>query len=283
MTSRFKALKDIGQDFSKNVLVAEEEVKFVKVAKVTKQTEDEYLIRINCAIEHDPGQFMQVSILGVGEAPISICSSSSDYFEMSVRNVGNVSSHICNLKKGDVVGIRGPYGNGYKMKWFENNDLIILGGGCGAAPVRGVIEYVNNHRKKFGKVNLLFGFRTHHDILFKKDFKNWRENNMDVEVILGEKGNHQNMKEGLITDLLTSEMTETNVNKMIIICGPTPMIHGVCKTLLEKGFNKDQIFYSEERHMKCGVGRCGHCMIQDKYCCTDGPVFRLDEIDGYVD
>lgn len=268
---------------SKNVVLDESVVRFYKVDKITKQTEDEYLLRFNVPIKHDPAQFMQVSILGIGEAPISICSYDKNYFEMSVRAVGNVSSHICGLKEGEMVGLRGPYGRGYNMRDFEGNNVVIVGGGCGSAPVRGVIEYIDKHRDKFYDVDVFFGFRTRDDILFGEDFKRWQDNLINMRVALSEDEEIEGYTKGFVTDALNCEATESNENKIVVICGPPVMIKLTCKMLLERGFNKDQIYFSEERHMKCGVGRCGHCMINDKYCCTDGPVFRYDELEGYTD
>lgn len=265
-------------DFCKNKHLDESDIKFYPIYNIRKQTEDEYILRFNVSINHDPGQFMQVSILGIGEAPISICSYSKDYFEMSIRSVGNVSEHICRLKKGDLLGIRGPYGNGYHMDLFKGNNVIIIGGGCGAAPVRGIIEYIKKNRFDFKDVDIFFGFRTVHNILFEEDYEDWKSNNMKIDIVLSEAHNHPEGKHGLITDLLESEALKNNENKIVFVCGPPPMIRAVCDSLIEKGFNKTQIYVSEERQMKCAVGRCGHCMINGKYCCTDGPVFRYDEL-----
>lgn len=270
-------------DFSKMKVMGESDIKFIKVASIEKQTPDEYLLRFDVSIDHDPGQFVQVSMFGVGEAPMSICSYSKDYFEMSVRSVGNVSSRICALKQGDLVGIRGPFGNGYPMKDLVDNDVIIIGGGSGTAPVRGIIEYINQNRSKFGSCDLLFGFRSHMDMLFSSDYNEWKENDMTIDIIFSEESKHPiYKKKGMITELLKNKCCKDNNGKIVFVCGPPIMIKFVCEKLLEKGFNTDQIFVSEERHMKCGVGRCGHCMIGDKYCCTDGPVFRFDELkDNY--
>lgn len=280
--SDFKFSKS-SSSLSKKVLLNESSVQFYKLDKITKQTDDEYLLRFNVPIEHNPAQFMQVSILGIGEAPISICSYGKDFFEMSVRSVGNVSAHICRLKAGDMVGLRGPYGNGYNMEYFLGNNVIVVGGGCGTAPVRGVIEYVSQNRDRFGYVDVFFGYRTHNDMLFAEDFPRWKKHNINMSIVLSEESNYPNTKSGFVTDILDCEATASNENKVVIICGPPVMIKATCKKLIDKGFNKDQIYFSEERHMKCGVGRCGHCMIGDKYCCTDGPVFRYDQMEGYTD
>ncbi|MDA3856032.1 MAG: FAD/NAD(P)-binding protein [Candidatus Woesearchaeota archaeon] len=268
------------EGFSKSILQSESDVKFFKLDKITKQTQDEYLLRFNMPIKHNPGQFMQVSLPGIGEAPISICSYSEEYFEMSVKSVGNVSSHLCSLKKGEMIGLRGPYGNGYDMDSFHGNNVIIVGGGCGSAPVRGIIEYMKKKRKDFGSLDIFFGFKRMVDMLFTSDYNNW-DKFSTLDLVISEKHKHPRAKHGIVTDLLESGVTDSNENKVVFVCGPPPMIKGVCDLLTSKGFNKDQIYISEERHMKCGVGRCGHCMIEDKYCCTDGPVFRYDEIEGY--
>ncbi len=270
--------------FSKLKPMDETNIKFVKIGKATRQTKDEILFRINEPIKHDPGQFIEVSILGVGEAPMSICSNSEEYFEMSVRNVGRVTSKICQLKKGDIIGIKGPYGRGYPMEKLQGNNAIIIGGGSGVAPVRGIIQNIINNRDKFKNVNLYFGYRTILDMLFANDFKEWEKHNINIDVIFSEKSTHPKYpREGLITEILEGPNFESHHEKIVFICGPPVMINAVTKKLLNFGFNPDQIFISEERHMKCGVGRCGHCMIGDKYCCTDGPVFRYDELLGEIE
>ncbi len=261
--------------------------KYYKIDKITKQTDDEWLLRFNIPLIHDPGQFIQISIPGIGEAPISICSCNEKYFEMSIRAVGNVTNALCNLKKGDQVGLRGPYGAGYPMKNLNGNNIIIVGGGCGVAPVRGIIEYVDHNRKDFGDVNLYFGYRNPKEVLFKEDFAKWEKDyNLRVTVDKGnkkwEKGKSKHHKSweghtGLITTLLDEE-NFNNENKIVFICGPPIMIKFVAMSLMKKGFNYDQIYISNERLMKCATGMCGHCMIEGKYCCKDGPVFRYDEV-----
>ncbi len=266
--------------FRKNVLMGEDEIKFLPIDKITQQTEDEFLFRFNVPINHDPGQFFQCSLLGIGESAISICSYSKDYFEMSIRAVGNVTKKLCNMKAGDKMGLRGPYGRGYPISILEGNNVVIIAGGSGVAPVRGIIEYINKHRNKFGNVNLFFGFRTKDDILFENDFEKWEKNNMYIDLALSQRKSHPTAIKGYVTHSMENHIAlESNENKVAFVCGPPVMIRSTCDKLIkEKGFNPDQIYLSEERHMKCGVGRCGHCMIKGKYCCTDGPVFRYNEL-----
>ena len=260
--------------FTKDRVMGEEEIVFVPVDKIVQQTEDEYLLRFDVGIDHDPGQFMQCSLLGIGECPISICSWNNEYFEMSVRAVGNVSNALCKLKKGDELGLRGPYGNGYKMDDYFGKDLILVGGGCGVAPLRGVVEYVLQNRDKFGVVHHFFGFRTEEDILFREDFCKLEGKDMHCDLSLSDDFDCKIGKKGFVTDFLDPK---TDPKKTVaLLCGPPIMIDIAGKKLLSHGIQAEQIWVSAERHMKCGVGRCGHCMIRSKYSCRDGPVFRYD-------
>lgn len=252
-----------------------------KITKKIRQTEGEDLIRVYYKKEHQPGQFVQVSVLGIGECPISICSYSNEYIELSVRAVGNVTRAIYNLKEGDLIGIRGPYGRGYAMQLFKGNNVIIIGGGCGVAPLRGIIEYIEKNRNDFRDVYLFFGFRNPGEILFKGDNEKWAKKfNFKITVDKADKKWKGNV--GFVTSSL--EKTEMdNRNKIVFVCGPPTMIKFVIDILKKKGFNDDQIFISYERQMKCGTGICGHCMMHGKYTCKDGPVFRYDEVKGYGD
>lgn len=259
--------------FDKERLMAEHEIVFVPVAKIVQQTPDEYLLRFEVSIRHDPGQFMQCSILGIGEAPISICSYSENFFEISVRAVGNVTNKICDLKKGDMLGLRGPYGHGYDMSVWHGKNVILVGGGCGVAPLRGIVEYLDQNRNKFGKITKYFGFRTSKDMLFPEDFERWQRCSMSLSLALSGEAGHPTAYKGFVTDLVSVSPGE-GIHTISAVCGPPIMMQAAAKKLIEQGVPPSQIYVSEERQMKCGVGRCGHCMIRGRYCCKDGPVFR---------
>lgn len=253
----------------------------VKIEEKIKQTEEEYLFRINHKMQHEPGQFLQVGVFGVGEAPISICSYSEEYIELSVRRVGNVTNALCSMQKGDTIWLRGPYGRGYMMPLFKGNSIVVVGGGCGVAPMRSAVQYIQKNREDYRNVYLFFGFRGPDEILFKEDFEKWAQDfNLNITVDKGDKEWKGNV--GFVTDALAKAELD-NRDKIVFICGPPVMIKFVIDILKKKGFNDDQIFISYERQMKCGVGICGHCMIHGKYTCKDGPVFRYDGVKHFVE
>ena len=250
-----------------------------KILEYLKETDDTFTIKVDMQGHNDPGQFVEVTIPGVGEAPISICSYSKDYIKLNIRQVGNMTNALQKLKVGDSIFLRGPFGKGYPMKHFKGDSLIIVGGGCGVAPLKGIIDYVENKRKDFKDIHLFLGFRSPNDILFKKELNDWRKNfNLNITVDNNDHGKFcYNAKVQFVTEAIKNTELD-NKNKVVFICGPPIMIKFVIGILKDKGFNDDQIFLSFERHMKCGVQKCGHCMMNGKYVCKDGPVFRYDEV-----
>lgn len=248
----------------------------VKIVSKKEEAPKTFTFRLNKKLSHDPGQFLQCSVLGCGEAPISFGGWNPNHVEINVKEVGRVSKEICALKKGNTLHVRGPYGHGYPMQHMTGNDIIIVAAGTGVAPVRGVIQYVEHHRKDFGQLHLFFGFRDPESILFKDDMLRWKKTfNMCVSISRAPDGYVG--KTGHCTDAL-EEAKLTNEKKIAIICGPAIMIGQAANILKMKGFHEDQIYVSHERHMKCATGVCGHCMIKGQYCCRDGPVFRYDHI-----
>ena len=252
-----------------------------KILDFRRQTADCFVIKTNFKAKHNPGQFVQMSLPGIGEAPISIASYSDEFMEFSIREVGNLTNAIGKLKKGDAVYIRGPYGRGYPVEKFFGKDLILVGGGSGVAPLKGLLAYIDQHNENFGEVNLFFGFRSPDNILFKDDLKRWKKKyklNMSVDVNPGKAKISCDVC--FITQLLEKAKMNPE-NKVVFICGPPVMMKISVGILKNKGFQEDQIYISTERMMNCGVGVCGHCMIHGKYTCKDGPVFRYDEISKY--
>jgi anaerobic sulfite reductase subunit B len=253
-----------------------------KVLESFRESTDTFTITVDMKVKHDPGQFVQVSIPGVGECPISICSYSDKFLKLNIREVGNVTKALSKIKKGDKLLIRGPYGHGYPMTELKGNDLIIIGGGCGVAPLKGIIDYVEKNRSDYKDVMLFLGYRSPNDIIFTRELTEWRKKyNLDVTV---DQNAHSEFcydaKTGFVTDALKAANIN-NQNKVVFICGPPVMMKFVIDILKQKGFHDDQIFISAERLMFCALGVCCHCMIHGKFTCIDGPVFRYDEIVKY--
>lgn len=237
--------------------------------------------KINLA--HEPGQFVMVSIFGYGEAPISICSSPSDkgYFDLTVRSVGSFTGKLHKLEKGDVVGIRGPFGRGFPVDNMFGYDVVIVGGGLGLVPLRSLIRYIMSHRNDFGNVQILLGCKTSKDFLFKDEANDWMKRaeikfNCTVDRWEPDWSGHV----GLITSLIPG-VDLNPARTYAVVVGPPIMYKFVIQKLLEKDIPDHQIVVSLERRMKCGLGKCGHCQIEGVYVCQSGPVFTYNELKNF--
>jgi sulfite reductase subunit B len=260
---------------------------FVKIRDIKQLTELEKVFTIELPngnpLGHRPGQFVEVTVLGVGEAPISISSSpsrSSNSFELCVRKVGDVTSALHSLKPGSKVGIRGPFGRGFPIEKFRGKDLLFAPGGLGLAPLRSLINQVLDERAMFGRIVILYGARTPSELLFKDELKLWGERD-DVELYLTvDRGDEAwTGNTGVITTLFR-DISVYPRNTVAVTCGPPVMYRFVLMELFGKGISEGNIWLSLERRMKCGVGKCGHCQINNVYACQSGPVFSYKEIKG---
>ena len=233
------------------------------------------------SLDHEPGQFVMVSLLGIGEAPISIASSPTkrNYFELVVRNVGKVTNALHKMEAGDSLGIRGPFGRGFPVQILEGNDLLFVAGGLGIVPLRSLINFVIDNRRDFGKVHILLGCKKPADLLFSNEIKEWSKRlDVDFSCTVDKADPDWKGNIGLITSLIPG----VNLNPkrtFAVVVGPPIMYKFVLIEILKKEIPEKQIYVSLERHMKCGIGKCGHCAIGDKYCCTDGPVFPFTELE----
>ncbi len=253
----------------------------VKIINRVQESETNFTITLDAKLKHDPGQFVQVGIPGVGESPISFASYSSKFVKLNISMVGKVTIALSKLKVGETVLIRGPYGHGYPLDKLYGNTVYFVGGGCGIAPLKGAIDYVEHYREKYRDVVLFLGYRSPNDILFKKEIEEWRTKyHLTVTVDKNPPGTCYEGAVGFVTDAVKAASMNTE-GSIAIVCGPPMMMKNAIIALKSKGFRDEQIFLSQERLMYCGIGVCCHCMIQDKFCCEDGPVFRYDEIKGY--
>jgi len=227
-----------------------------------------------------PGQFVLAGVWGYGESPFGVASSPYEkkFADIIVRNTGgNVTSALHKLKENDEITLRGPYGNGFPLDFFEGKDIVMATGGCGIPPIAALIEYIIKNRGKFGQVYLLYGARSPKEILLKSKIEKWRR---DINIILTIDSPHPDWKGhvGFVTDIIP-EIEIDSRSAVATMCGPGPMMDALEKILRPLGISDRRIFVNMERKMQCGVGRCQHCTIGDKYVCTDGPVFNFDEID----
>lgn len=260
-----------------------------KILETRLLTPDEKYFKITLKggrlLDHEPGQFVMVAIPGAGEAPLSISSSPTQigYFELVVRKVGSFTSAMHMLEEGDQVGIRGPLGNGFPIQILEGNDLLFVAGGLGIIPLRSLINYVIDNRRDFGKVSILLGCKNPDSLLFNNELETWQKR-LDVNFCCTVdraapdwKGNI-----GLITSLIPGVNLDSE-RTFAIAVGPPIMYKHVISELIKKKIPESQMFLSFERHMKCGVGHCGHCQIGGVYCCKNGPVFLYSKIKNNIE
>ena len=230
----------------------------------------------------EPGQFVEVTVFGAGEAPIGFSSSPlvKDSFELTVVTRGKVTQAMHLLREGDKVGIRGPLGNCWPLEEIKGMDILIVSGGCGSAPLRPAIHQILATRGDYGKFWLLYGARTPTDCVFKCDLATWASC-PDMEVLqtvdVGDDAWEQNV--GVVTTLFDKIKFDPE-KTVAFVCGPPIMIKFATVDLLGRGISDDRIVTSLERYMKCGVGKCGHCCVNHVYLCTEGPVFTYQQIRG---
>ncbi|MFH1799042.1 MAG: FAD/NAD(P)-binding protein [Candidatus Omnitrophota bacterium] len=236
--------------------------------------------KIKNSFDYKQGQFAEISLLGVGEAPISITSSPSrkGFLEFSIRATGTLTDKIHELKVGDSLFVRGPYGNSFPFDEIKKKNLYFIAGGIGLAPLRSLINMVFDHREDFKHVKILYGAKTSDDICFKEELKEWEKiPNTEVWLTIDKPCEGWGCSVGVVTEL----WKETEVhpeNAVAIVCGPPIMIRFVSLKLTESGFKEKDIIMTLERYMKCGIGKCGHCNIGEKFVCVDGPVFTYEQV-----
>jgi NAD(P)H-flavin reductase len=255
------------------------------VRSVHRETQDTFTLVLepnergrSCSFA--PGQFNMVYVYGVGEVPISICGNPSDTgkFVHTARAVGTVTKAMKKLKRGDTVGIRGPFGSSWPLEEAKGGDVIIVAGGIGLPPLRPTIYSILGNRDKFGKVFLMYGTRTPADILFREELERWRAQ-FDLEVFItvdrAAKGWNGNV--GVVTTLIPKAVFDPH-NAVTMIVGPEVMMRFTISELLKRGIDPAHLYLSMERNMKCGIGMCGHCQVGPVFICKDGPVFPYNAI-----
>jgi len=226
------------------------------------------------------GQFNMLYVFGVGEVPISISGDPGDAGKLvhTIREVGIVTRALRKLARGEVLGVRGPFGGCWPLEEAAGNDLVIMAGGIGLAPLRPVLYQVFSQREKFGRVFLLYGARTPGDLLYKRELEKWRVRaDLEVHVTVDQAAGGWQGNVGVVTTLLSKAHFDP-INTLAMICGPEVMMRFAILELRNRGLGPQTIHISMERNMKCGIGLCGHCQFGPHFICKDGPIFRVDRI-----
>ncbi len=227
-----------------------------------------------------PGQCVMVSLFGKGECFFAISSSPTQkgFIEISVMKLGKVTSALHECEPGEVVGVRGPYGNHFDVSGWKGKNLVFIGGGIGQAPLRSLIKYVVDNRDDYGKIDILYGARTSNDLCYTTEFTELKSCS-DTNVCLSIDVKEEQWGEfvGFVPDNLM-RIKPSPKNGIAVTCGPPIMIKYVIQNLIKLGFTDEQIFTTLEMRMKCGIGKCGRCNIGNLYVCKDGPVFSYKQL-----
>ncbi|HDZ19776.1 hypothetical protein LCGC14_0016210 [marine sediment metagenome] len=256
------------------------------VLDITAHTDTERSFRLATDIQASPGQFVMVSLPHAGEAPIAISEIGATDISITVRNVGKVTSGLFRLRPGDRLFVRGPYGVGFPLDLFEGGRLLVIAGGSGLAAVKPLVEhYLQTSRlHRLKQLDVLVGFRSPKHVLFKDHLKHWARD-CGVVVTVDTTEDETESWAGGIGFVVSYIKTVGNIGPgtSAVLTGPPLMMGNAVKELVRHQVQEDRIWLSFERHMKCGVGKCGHCRIRDKYVCVDGPVFSYVEARELID
>ena len=257
-----------------------------RVARFSRETHDTFTIvlrpqKAEKSFTFAPGQFNMLYMFGAGEVPVSISGNPLDKKTIThtIRAVGNVTQLMRQLKTGDRVGLRGPFGSRWPISEASGKDAVIVAGGIGLAPLRPVVYQFFARRKRYRRVTLLYGTRTPEDILYKRELKRWRaELDMDVHVTVDRATGSWRGNVDVVPALIPRAAFEAG-RTVAMVCGPEVMMHFTVRALKERGLGNEDIYVSMERNMKCAVGFCGHCQYGPYFICKDGPVFRFDRVE----
>jgi NAD(P)H-flavin reductase len=255
-----------------------------RVLRTRTETHDTYTLTLEPAgggtFAFQPGQFNMLYAPGAGEAPVSISGRAGTVSQIvhTIRAVGRVTKTLQRLKRGDIVGMRGPFGTPWPVDLAEGHDVVLVAGGIGLAPLRPALCHILDHRERFGRVNLLFGARSPRDILFAKEIETWRGRfDVDVEVTVDRAGPGWHGPVGVVTTLIPRVRFDS-ADTAAFVCGPELMMHFAVGELERHGVPHARVWISMERNIRCAIGLCGHCQFGPLFVCRDGPVFRYDRV-----
>ena len=261
------------------------------VRRVIWETDDTFTLLIDPprgdggTFAFSAGQFNMVYAFGTGESAISISSDPSrpNILAHTIHRVGTVTSALSRLRRGDTIGLRGPFGSSWPIEEAVGKDVCIAAGGIGLAPLRPVIYTLLRRRKDFGRIMILYGSRSPLDLLYRVELEDWsKAPNTEVIITVDRGDSSWKGHIGVVTSLFSYLKMDTP-STLAMVCGPEVMMKYTCEELERRGLSAERIYLSMERNMKCGIGLCGHCQFGPKFICKDGPVFRLPLIRDLLD
>jgi len=258
-------------------IVSENKVNDIKTIELEFKNEEDYM-----KFDYIPGQFAEISLIGKGECPIGIASSPTEEgtIKFTIKKMGTVTSGFHNSEIGDIIGVRGPCGNGWPVEEMKGKNIVVIGGGFAFSTLRSLVIYLldERNRRNYGDITVIYGNRDSGEVLYTDVLKEWKKRD-DIKVMLtidrAEEGWTE--KVGFVAPVV-KEVGPSSDNAIAVVCGPPIMIKTTIAVLEELHFKDEQILNSLEMRMKCGIGKCGRCNIGNKYVCVDGPVFSLAEL-----
>jgi NAD(P)H-flavin reductase len=256
-----------------------------RIQRVKQETDDTFTLELlpedsAKGFSFAPGQFNMLYVFGVGEVPISISSDPDDapLLKHTTRVVGTVTKAMRLLKRGDTIGIRGPYGTHWPVEEAAGRDVVIAAGGIGLAPLRPALYRLMAEREKYRKIVLLYGTRTPEDMLYRHELEQWRGKfDLEIQVTVDRAASTWRGNVGVVTTMIPRAPFDPS-NTLAMICGPEVMMRFTVMELLKRGVAAERVYLSGERNMKCGIGFCGHCQFGPTFVCKDGPVFAYPRI-----
>lgn len=252
-----------------------------KILEIVHETNLEYTFRVEVDVKAEHGQFFQISIPKIGEAPISISAMGDNWMEFTIRKVGKVTNEIFNLSPGDKIFMRGPYGNSFPVNKYKGKDLVVIAGGTGVSPVRSLLKYFYDNSEEIKSLHFIAGFKDENSVLFKDDLNNFKTKFNTIYTL--DKKKVDGFEVGLVTEHISKIPFDSFDDYNVIVVGPPVMMHFTALELLKNGVPEDKIWVSFERKMSCGIGKCGHCKINETYVCLEGPVFNYTKAKDLLD
>lgn len=263
----------------------------MRIERVVVETDDRNIKTFSLSFLHEegeanftyiPGQFAELSVLGEGEAPFGMASSPTQpgRLEFTVSKAGVVTTALHNMEPGEIIGIRGPLGNGYPIETFKGKNIVIIGGGFGFSTLRALTNYMldSHHRNSFGDISIFYGARSPGLLLYKDELQEWgRRKDLGLYLTVDRGDNGWKGRVGVVP-AIAKEVAPSAENAYALVCGPPIMIKFTLPVVHELGFPPERVLLSMEMKMKCGLGMCGRCNIGHKYVCRDGPVFTLAQL-----